>query len=1044
MPLSVIPSDWMTQSDDFEARLMRAGIHGAPVLKHPPADAWSDGSAPTLPDLFAKLLAHKKLGAELARVLDDATERNKRTPLARALMCNASTPYQATPEQALTMLAALLSRAVDHDPTRPISVDVLRQIGPEGAALAQELHGVIGDDARASDAEIAAAAKSVQHLAMYREQGPIARALISRAPQTPAAPTVASPAPATDLQPASARLLAERAAKRIPVPTLLATFGYGAEPALVIARASLKDGGLLGRWLAQHGVKDDAAIAATIIKLVTGARGTNGEWEGFLRATGAEGAKVVEALIAGRELGQPTRPNYPFLAKIVDALRTTMPEKEGRTLIKELVQKGGLLPTSVPVVDRCLAEIPANHFAGRGLCAVQHLFPTTPSIIEALIKRGMDPKHIFILGTPYATNPLVASYLRALGVNVMTPTDALGNSRAFEEHRVKELEQFLGRVVVERNKPTKGFLVLDDGGMLATTIAGQKSLPGGALSPERLEKAFPPERTVTIEQTTRGLTELKKSPLRYPVITVANAPAKREEGTIIGWSLARSFIADLKQRGCTGKRIGLISAGTVGLATARVLKDAGYTVTLTDLDEKKLEAARAAGFATTKSTSALLPNADALLACTGKASISADVLQQWPGILASGSSAAIEFDSTLLDSARRTPVDIVNLGRPINFKGDGYEDLSPAQIGVTRGILLGALAQAATLAEKGTTAPEFIPLDARIDDIVSRYWLQNGGCALPPLTERNTMSTIRRPDAQGAGASHDEWMSYLSSLERRVEPSPFDVRFRAGLYFFTDDDGKTRWVDTSGAGLSRPSTLQQVPERVFACDDARSVWLVEYTKEKQRYVAGIDLATNTLKAPAAVDAFAAARAEATYGTNLKGTSLLWTAGSDVVFTFQRSNEAHRMAAGIRPSDLVRRIDFETCAVITPSPPDVRLHCLFGEGASSVWSRAMKSYRVPREIAKIEAFVDDPSSTYKAIVGRSAKGELLFSLFEAGPLGQRAHRLPAGAVFRGFHRPDPARPFEVAVDYTLAGEAAELETIRSVMLDFRENGGGFVL
>ena len=67
-----------------------------------------------------------------------------------------------------------------------------------------------------------------------------------------------------------------------------------------------------------------------------------------------------------------------------------------------------------------------------------------------------------------------------------------------------------------------------------------------------------------------------------------------------------------------------MSAGPVGLATARFLRDAAFTVSATDLDAKKLEAARANNIGTVASLEALLEKSDVTLACTGKASSRAD------------------------------------------------------------------------------------------------------------------------------------------------------------------------------------------------------------------------------------------------------------------------------------------------------------------------------------------------------------------------------------------------------------------------------------
>jgi hypothetical protein len=91
-------------------------------------------------------------------------------------------------------------------------------------------------------------------------------------------------------------------------------------------------------------------------------------------------------------------------------------------------------------------------------------------LVEACIAKGMAAKDIHILGTPYATNPLVAAYLRLLGVQVTEARDHGHTTRGFEEARVKEIGTFLHSVVHSASRPENGWKILDDGGLLFGTV----------------------------------------------------------------------------------------------------------------------------------------------------------------------------------------------------------------------------------------------------------------------------------------------------------------------------------------------------------------------------------------------------------------------------------------------------------------------------------------------------------------------------------------------------------------------------------------------
>ena len=705
------------------------------------------------------------------------------------------------------------------------------------------------------------------------------------------------------------------------------------------------------------------------------------------------------------------------------------------------MRKNGLIPSEVPALDAVKKTINSGVLDGKGLCAVQHLFPTLVPLVEACIEKGMDPNEMHILGTPYSSNPLVAAYLRILGVHVMEAEDVGGNTREFEEHRVREIGVFLDHVARSGPTPPKGWKILDDGGLLQCAIAGHKKVEG--LDASKLKALFPPEISDAIEQTTRGLTELAKQPLSYRTVTVANSDGKKEEGGIIGWSLADALLHELRQTGQLGEvqRITLVSAGTVGLRTAEELRSLGFEVTVVDRDESKLLAAKAAGFAVASDVSHTLPTCDLIYSCTGKTALDGHALAHWNGIIASGSSAAIEFNRDQINALRAEPITELNRGRPMNFSGDGYENLSPAEIGLTRAILFVALTQ-----DTGGGAPAAIAVDSAREAIAVRAWRRSGGDK-PQTLHRDTprLAATRRPDLIAGQADHDEWMAYLSSLPRAVCPPPNQVGFKPGLYFFEDEDGKVRSLRTTTQGsrlsASAPTTLEEVPSRMHALNErSNAEWIIELGRGETRRVMEVSTEGSGVKLGGStkVDRLLRVFREANPGFHPSwgkktAQALLYAAGDKLLYSFPGSKELHATTRELAGPSLYIRLADHSLAEIQEHPPAIRVRGLLGKG---VVEKAFANYQVPASFARIDAVVPLNDHGDFALVGRSHEGHLAVASLSAGPTGQKVSLLPTNAVFRGMHRPAPdTQPFKYVVDYTLPGDPIELEHLRHKSVTF---------
>lgn len=1038
LTLNVIPKDWMDRSDDFEARLLRSGLNGTPVVEAPERSMLGGHNSIAMTELVRRLAGADALGEKVSEFMYERPDSH----LARALRSRIACPRKPYPEEALAALAVLLARSVHLDASRSIPLEVLSRLGPEAAELVPLLRDRLDGPPNKSDgAKVESLLTKIEDSIPYFEREPTLRAL--KAPVTSAV----SAAPRLELESVKLRASAPSQLRdQLGLAGALGSLAYGGSHAITLLREAIDGGeahplGKLLRACTPEGVALDspAELSAALLRVLWHYRDpvepARVRWDLLLEDAGPATAELRARLEAGAAVAPPERPNLRFLAATLEALRRSLPPEAARRLADELVRKNGLIPTEVPALDAVKKTVPRDVLNGRGLCAVQHLFPTLVPLVEACIDKGMDPKAMHILGTPYSSNPLVAAYLRILGVHVMEAEGVGGNTREFEEHRVREIGVFLDEVARSGASPPKGWKILDDGGLLQCAIAGHKEIEG--LDAAQLKSLFPPETTDAVEQTTRGLTELDKHPLMYRTVTVANADGKKEEGGIIGWSLAEALLHELRQTGRLQNvhHITLVSAGTVGLATARELRDLGFEVTVVDRDETKRLAAKAAGFSVAPEVADTLGDCDLIYSCTGKTALDGHGLADWDGVIASGSSAAIEYNRDQINALRAEPITELNRGRPMNFSGDGYENLTPAAIGLTRALLFVALTQ-----DTGGGPATRIALDETRDALAVRAWRRSGGDRPEALSlEVASSAAVQRPDLVAGHADHDEWMAYLSSLPRAVCPAPNQVGFKPGLYFFEDEDGQVRSVRTSTKdnrlSSSEATPLSEVPTRLHVLNErSEPEWMIELGRGEDRRVmevaaqgAGIELgASHEIDRLLRVFREADPSFHPTWGKK-ESQSVLYAAGDQLLYSFPGSKVLHSRPRELDgPSLYVRFLD-HTLVEIQQQPPAIRVRGLLGKG---VIEQSFEGYQLPPSFARIDAVVPLNDHGDFALVGRSHEGHLAMAPLAAGPAGQKVSLLPAEAVFRGMHRPSPqTQPFQYVVDYTLPNDPIELEHMR---------------
>lgn len=311
----------------------------------------------------------------------------------------------------------------------------------------------------------------------------------------------------------------------------------------------------------------------------------------------------------------------------------------------------------MPLLDEITRHLGGpNALKGLTMVSVQHLFPSTIGLYDALTDNGLHQATTGVGGKNYSSNADAVARLNADGFDVhWLATPAPQDAGLDAEKLVYEMATSqLGRLFhdVDPRTSDRRFLLLDDGGKLIRALHEQ----------------FPQyaHLCVAVEQTDRGIQHLEQMAkegheVACPVVNMARSVAKKDhEGPMIGESvvfhaehelkrLSPSLQAAIEQQGKTATIIGY---GAVGVATAAALKRRGYDVAIVDTDPDRLEAARRDGHLTPTKDEALGFGA-LVFGCTGRTVLTPDDFGKLKdgAVLINGASGNHEFGLHAIDKA---------------------------------------------------------------------------------------------------------------------------------------------------------------------------------------------------------------------------------------------------------------------------------------------------------------------------------------------------------------------------------------------------------
>ena len=383
------------------------------------------------------------------------------------------------------------------------------------------------------------------------------------------------------------------------------------------------------------------AVCNSLPKAITTALAEAADDEGMLTAAKAEelfgpkGKAFVEDMLRdfdrmGVETLPTTRPKAKF-----DWLTV----KTERLIARSAARMGRR--EKMPVLDDITNMLGSqNALKGFRCSAVQHLFPTTRWLFEALADNGLDRRKTEVLGKVYSTDMDTLNTMRQSGWLMSSHSDV-----SFHEDNdplsgaKKNLERLFHNI--DPQNCEERFLIIDEGGKTLKCLHEHFS-----------EYAH---LCVALEHTDRGIQLLEDIELKCPVINVARCEAKKlYESPMIGESIVSSIektLAELKfEEADMPKEACVLGYGAVGKNVAASLRRRGFDVFVFDPDSEKREQAQADGM-NVGHRDEMLAHGHLLIGASGRGAFSLDEIDKLPkgAILANAASGRHELGLEVLE-----------------------------------------------------------------------------------------------------------------------------------------------------------------------------------------------------------------------------------------------------------------------------------------------------------------------------------------------------------------------------------------------------------
>jgi len=271
------------------------------------------------------------------------------------------------------------------------------------------------------------------------------------------------------------------------------------------------------------------------------------------------------------------------------------------------------IPASLPLlgfVDNIHSLEHKLPFLGYKILAVQHLIGASIPFFAMFEKGGAKPEDIYLIGKAYSSHPEVVKCLQQKGYNLtFNEIFDCAFDQPYDSILQKRIVDF-AITLLEKTDVNQKWLIIDD---------GAKAIELLHLKYSKLASNF-----ACVEQTSRGTRTVKKLTLACPVIDVARSEAKTiHEAPMIAQAMVDEFLNALQHwkeaqaYHLTDKNVLLLGYGFIGENVATRLFDYGFSISVYDTDNDKLQQAQQAGLTTVNQLDEIYHKVNIVAGCSG-------------------------------------------------------------------------------------------------------------------------------------------------------------------------------------------------------------------------------------------------------------------------------------------------------------------------------------------------------------------------------------------------------------------------------------------
>lgn len=325
-----------------------------------------------------------------------------------------------------------------------------------------------------------------------------------------------------------------------------------------------------------------------------------------------------------------------------------------------------------------------SDLSNTSLIACQHILGTTVDLFKTLIRKGLKPSKIFVIGKCYSTNNSVMKKLKNMGINIDENSSSYNSRVPFDEQLKKYVDSFIKNSIKSIDSRCNKIIILDDGGQVIESFN------------EIYSHDF--TKVAGVEQTSSGYQKLSKINLFFPVLNIARSKTKLEiESPIIANIVVKNIKVFFKKHKIRNPKILLVGSGHVGSGIVKLLSNS-YCVESYDIVTH--------GDKFPGKFAERLHHFDAIIGTTGQSIIEPNEYEMLKrgAVLISASSSDREFsfgeirknlphNSSCHADMTYNSITVANSGFPINFTGRRHS-APPNKIILTRALLLAGVLEA--------------------------------------------------------------------------------------------------------------------------------------------------------------------------------------------------------------------------------------------------------------------------------------------------------------------------------------------------------------